>query len=98
MITDLLEEKNDDFFVNSSHYNDLFYKLRNICKKLSIDKKISFRLEDQFFLEEFIGNTTAYRLYSDNNPTKIFLNEKLIQDISNEQELNELIEMISEHI
>jgi len=77
---------------------DIIESLQDICKKLSTDKKITFRLEEQYFLEEFIGNTTAYRLYADNNPTKIFLNEKLIQEISNEEELNELIEMISEHI
>lgn len=98
MNTDLINEKECDFFVNTSHYNDLFNKLRNICKKLSTDKKISFRLEDQYFLEEFVGDTTAYRLYANNNPTKIFLNEKLIMGISTEQELNELIELISEHI
>lgn len=78
---------------------DITDMLRYICNKLSNENvKYSFKLEEQYFIKEFVGNSTAYRIYKNNNPTKIFLNEKLIQNISNKQELNDLIEMLSEYI
>jgi len=73
-------------------------KLGIIANILSIEKNVTFNLDDQYSIELFIGDTVVYKLFVDNIPTNIKLTRKLIEEISSEEELNDLIDLISKQL
>ena len=73
-------------------------KLGIIANMLSIEKNVTFKLDDQYSIELFIGDTVVYILFVDDIPTNIKISRKLIEEISSEEELNDLIDLISKQL
>ncbi len=73
-------------------------KLGIVANMLSIERNVSFKLDDQYSIELFIGDTVAYKLLVDDIPTNIILTRKLIEEISSEEQLNDLINILSKEL
>ena len=79
-----------------SEFVDVIEILRFICEKLSVDKKITFKLED-IYSDKYV-DTIMYRLYKNNNPTRTYIDEETIIDITTEEDLFNMIENIQKSI